>query len=163
MPLLSSPPRTVVPSLRITSPSTTGTTPSPGATVSMCADSSNGSAPDALPSKWATRFPTSPPTAAPASSMKTAPPNSSSSSVRRDAMAPSLRDRLSIRTNSSTRSLRRALSIKEYLLRQDGPVVTPATEDSRESTTNRRAGPFSLPPAAADPRPMWFGRSRTVC
>ena len=31
-------------------------------------------------------------------------------------MARSFRDRLSIRTNSSTRSLRRALSIKQYLL-----------------------------------------------
>src|SRR6184192_149252 len=36
-PLLSSPPRTVVPSVRMMSPSTTGLTPSPGTTVSMCA------------------------------------------------------------------------------------------------------------------------------
>src|SRR5881398_2837507 len=36
-PDLSSPPSTVVPSVRMMSPSTTGLTPSPGTTVSMCA------------------------------------------------------------------------------------------------------------------------------
>ena len=123
MPLLSSPPSTVVPSLRMTSPSTTGTTPSPGATVSMCADRSMGSAPSTSPSKWATRLPTSPPTALPASSIRTVAPNPSSISVRRNAMARSLRDRLSIRTSSSTRSLRRALSIKDYLLCPEGRVA----------------------------------------
>src|SRR5579871_1008990 len=41
-PDLSSPPSTVVPSVRMMSPSTTGLTPSPGTTVSMCAHSSSG-------------------------------------------------------------------------------------------------------------------------
>ena len=118
MPLLSSPPRTVRPSLRMMSPSTTGTTPSPGATVSMCAERSMGSAPAVSPSKWATRFPTSPPTAEPASSMNTVPPRDSRVSFRRAAMVPSRRDRLSIRTSSRTRSLRRILSIKEESLQK---------------------------------------------
>ncbi len=41
-PDLSSPPRTVVPSVRMMSPSTMGLTPSPGTTVSMCAQSRKG-------------------------------------------------------------------------------------------------------------------------
>src|SRR5438874_613251 len=43
-PDLSSPPSTVVPSLRITSSSTTGRTPAPGSTVSMCAQRRSGGA-----------------------------------------------------------------------------------------------------------------------
>ena len=43
-PDLSSPPSTVVPSVRITSPSTIGFTPTPGSTVSMWAQSSSGGA-----------------------------------------------------------------------------------------------------------------------
>ena len=179
-PLLSSPPSTVVPSLRITSPSTTGVTPSPGATVSMCAESSIASAPSTLPSKWATRFPTSPPTAFPASSMKTTPPNASSISLRRNAMARSFRDRLSIRTNSSTRSLRRALSIKQYLLCPDGPfgcnAASSAAVDGMSDVAprdhglagslpkNRETGPFFLLIQLAESRPFRVaGRLKYCC
>ena len=50
-PDLSSPPSTVVPSVRMMSPSMIGLTPSPGTTVSMCALIMIGSAPGIVPLK----------------------------------------------------------------------------------------------------------------
>jgi uncharacterized membrane protein YbhN (UPF0104 family) len=96
---VSSPPRTVVPSLRMTSPSTIGVTPTPGSTVSMCAQRSIGGA-STLPGRCAIRLPTSPPTASAASSNSTVAPIASRSATRRRAIAPSRRERLSIRTRS---------------------------------------------------------------
>ena len=56
-PDLSSPPSTVVPSVRMMSPSTIGFTPSPGTTVSMCAHNSSGATPSRVPSRWPIRLP----------------------------------------------------------------------------------------------------------
>jgi hypothetical protein len=76
-PDLSSPPRTVEPSVRMMSPSTMGLTPLPGTTVSMCALIMMGSAEGMVPGKRAMTLPLLPPTCSPAPSMKTSAPNSS--------------------------------------------------------------------------------------
>src|SRR5882724_667713 len=109
-PDLSSPPRTVVPSVRMTSSSTIGLTPSPGATVSMCAQRRSAGA-SVVPGRCAIRLPVSPPSAAPASSKLTSAPRASSSRASRAAIRPSRREWLSIRTSSRKRDLRRAGSI----------------------------------------------------
>src|SRR5438477_467634 len=109
-PDLSSPPRTVVPSVRMTSSSTIGLTPSPGATVSMCAQRRSAGA-SVVPGRCAIRLPVSPPSAAPASSKLTSAPRASSSRASRAAIRPSRREWLSIRTSSRKSDFRRAGSI----------------------------------------------------
>src|SRR5207237_822351 len=104
------PPRTVVPSVRMTSSSTIGLTPSPGATVSMCAQRRSAGA-SVVPGRCAIRLPVSPPSAAPASSKLTSAPRVSSSRASRAAIRPSRREWLSIRTSSRKRDFRRAGSI----------------------------------------------------
>src|SRR5439155_491157 len=106
-PDLSSPPSTVVPSLRITSSSTTGLTPTPGSTVSMCAQRSSAGA-STVPGTCAIRFPVSPPISAPAPSKLTSAPSSASSRASRAAMRPSRRERLSIWTSSRKSACKRA-------------------------------------------------------
>ncbi len=108
MPDLSSPPRTVVPSVRMMSPSTTGFTPSPGTTVSMCALIMMASAWGIVPGKRAMTLPVLPPTFSPASSVSTSAPISSQSRLTRSATSLSLREMLSIRTSSSRRFLMRS-------------------------------------------------------
>src|SRR5271170_1986572 len=107
-PDLSSPPNTVVPSVRMMSPSTIGLTPSPGATVSMCAQISSGGTPDTVPSILAIRLPTSPLTLSPALSKRQTAPSASISRLSRAAQAPSRRDRESMRTRSSRRFFSRS-------------------------------------------------------
>src|SRR5437763_1966255 len=106
-PDLSSPPSTVVPSLRITSSSTTGLTPTPGSTVSMCAQRRSAGA-STVPGTCAIRFPVSPPISAPAPSKLTSAPSSASSRASRAAMRPSRRERLSIWTSSRKSACKRA-------------------------------------------------------
>src|SRR5215469_9848309 len=107
-PDLSSPPRTVVPSVRIMSPSTIGFTPSPGLTVSMWAHSNSGAAPATVPSICAIRLPTSPLTRSAALSNRHVAPACSVSRLSRIAQARSRRECESIRTRSSRRCLRRS-------------------------------------------------------
>src|SRR5438552_2964685 len=106
-PDLSSPPRTVVPSVRMTSSSTIGLTPSPGATVSMCAQG-RSAGPPAVPGRGALRWPVAPPGAAPAPSKLTSAPSPPSSRASRAAIRPSQREWLSIRTSSRKSDFKRA-------------------------------------------------------
>src|SRR5579875_3714520 len=106
-PDLSSPPKTVRPSLRMMSPSTIGRTPWPGLTVSMWEHSSSGAAAGRVPGKWAIRLPTSPPTLVPALSKQHCAPNGSNSFRRRSAHSPSWRESESICTSSNNRCLSR--------------------------------------------------------
>ena len=96
MPALSSPPSTVVRSVRTMSPSTTRWIFSAGPTVSMWAERRKGGAPALVPVKRARRFPVSPPTFSPASSTSTEAPMPLRMLSSRRAMAPSRRDRLEI-------------------------------------------------------------------
>jgi hypothetical protein len=107
-PDLSSPPRTVVPSVRMMSPSTIGLTPSPGTTVSMCADIMIVSASGIVPGKRAMTLPELPPTFWPASSISTVAPISSQYFLMRSATSRSLREWESIWTSSSSRFLMRS-------------------------------------------------------
>ena len=106
-PDLSSPPSTVVPSLRMTSPSTIGWTPSPGITVSMCAERRSGAA-ATVPGTRASTLPVVPPTLVPASSTQISAPRSRSSRASRSAMPCSFREWLSMRTSSRKRAVRRS-------------------------------------------------------
>src|SRR5207248_507167 len=109
MPDLSSPPRTLVPSVRITSPSTMGRTWSAGGTVSMWPHSRNGATSGAVPGKWATRLPVSLPTLSPASSTCTLAPMASRMAVSRLATLPSRLETLLMRASSRNSSRTRSL------------------------------------------------------
>ena len=145
-PDLSSPPNTVVPSVRMMLPSTIGLTPSPGATVSICAQISSGATPATVPSILAIRLPTSPLTRSPALSKRQTAPSASISRLSRAAQAPSRRDRESIRTRSSSR----------FFIRSR---LTGAIADSfwKAEVYRRRSRGFRLQPVRFQ-RNLWLRR-----
>ncbi len=112
-PALSSPPSTLVPSVRTTSPSTTGRIFSAGPTVSMWPESRNGGAPGVLPGKRASRLPVLPSIFSPAPSTSTLPPMDLRIASRRRAIVPSRFDGLEIETSSRNSSFSRGALIME--------------------------------------------------
>ncbi len=121
-PALSSPPSTLVPSVRITSPSTTGWMASAGPTVSMWPESRKGAAPGVLPGKRASRLPVSPPIFSPAPSTSTLAPMALRMLSSRRAIVPSRREGLEIDTSSRNSSLSlAALIIGSFLSVRSGP------------------------------------------
>src|SRR5512146_595094 len=107
-PDLSSPPSTVVPSVRMMSPSTTGFTPSPGTTVSMWAHKSSGATPSQVASRCAIRLPQLPWTFSAAPSKRQLRPALSSSRTSLRATSRSRRESESIWTNSRNNCFSRA-------------------------------------------------------
>ena len=109
-PTLSSPPRTVVPSERMTPSSMTGVTLSHGCTQSRCAVMMTD--PEAVPGSTAYRLPVSEPVRSPASSISTVHPHARNAAAQYSAAAPSCPDGELVVTRSRNVLSRRSLFMK---------------------------------------------------